>query len=80
MHAGEEIHLLLTDVVMPGMTGRELAENLEPLLPRMKVLYMSGYTDHAILHRGVLKEGMNYIEKPFTVDALAWKVREALDK
>jgi two-component system cell cycle sensor histidine kinase/response regulator CckA len=80
MHAGEEIHLLLTDVVMPGMTGRELADSLKPLLPNMRVLYMSGYTDHAILHHGVVEEGVNYIEKPFTVNALTYKVREVLDK
>jgi YesN/AraC family two-component response regulator len=80
MHAEEQIHLLLTDVVMPGMNGRELAERLGPLLPKMKALYMSGYTDQAIVYHGVLKKGMNYIEKPFRVDALAHKVREVLDK
>jgi signal transduction histidine kinase len=80
MHAEEQIHLLLTDVVMPGMNGRELAESLGPLLPKLKVLYMSGYTDQAIVYHGVLEKGMNYIEKPFRVDALARKVREVLDK
>jgi signal transduction histidine kinase len=80
MHAEEQIHLLLTDVLMPGMNGRELAESLGPRLPKMKVLYMSGYTDQAIVHHGILEKGMNYIEKPFRVDALARKVREVLDK
>jgi PAS domain S-box-containing protein len=80
MHAEEQIDLLLTDVLMPGMSGRELAESLGPLLPKMKVLYMSGYTDQAIVYHGILEKGVNYIEKPFRVDALARKVREVLDK
>lgn len=77
---GNGIHLLLTDVVMPGMSGHELANHLISLLPKIKVLFMSGYTDNAIVHRGVLEEGVNYIQKPFTVDALARKVREVLDR
>jgi DNA-binding NtrC family response regulator len=71
---------MVTDVVMPGMGGHELAKRLEPLHPNMKVLYMSGYTDNAIVHHGVLDEGMSYIQKPFTVDGLARKVREVLDE
>ncbi len=73
------IHLLLTDVIMPGMSGRELAEQLIPLDYSMRVLYMSGYTDDAMLRRGVLEKGTAYIQKPFTPDALARRVREVLD-
>jgi PAS domain S-box-containing protein len=74
------IHLLVTDVVMPGMNGHELAKRLESFHPEMKVLYMSGYTDDAIVMHGVLVQGVNYIQKPFTVDALAKKVREVLEQ
>jgi CheY-like chemotaxis protein len=79
-HAEEGIDLLLTDVVMPGMSGRELVGSLGFLLPKMKVIYMSGYTDDAIVHHGVLEEGVNYLQKPFTLDSLARKIREVLDQ
>jgi PAS domain S-box-containing protein len=77
-HSGE-IHLLLTDVVMPEMNGRELAKKLLSLYPGLKRLFMSGYTADVIAHHGVLDEAMKFIQKPFTLDALAAKVREVLD-
>jgi signal transduction histidine kinase/CheY-like chemotaxis protein len=77
-HAGT-IHLLLTDVVMPQMSGRELSQRLATLRPGLKVLYMSGYTDDAIVRHGVLAAGIAFLSKPFTPDALALKVREVLD-
>ena len=67
-------------MVMPGMSGRKLAERLKEIHPEMKVLYMSGYTDNAILHHGILETGINFMQKPFTLDGLASKVREVLDK
>jgi signal transduction histidine kinase/ActR/RegA family two-component response regulator len=72
------IQLMVTDVVMPEMNGPELARRLAELLPDLKVLYMSGYTDEAIVHHGVLNEGVAFMEKPFTPDTLARRVREVL--
>jgi DNA-binding NtrC family response regulator len=76
----EPIHMVLTDVVMPGMNGRQLADQLIHLHPKMKVLYMSGYTDNAVFHHGILEEGVNYIQKPFTIGGLMKKMREVLDR
>ena len=79
--AGEyagEIRLVITDVVMPGMNGRDLAELLQSRYPNIGVLFMSGYTADVIAHRGVLDEGVNFIQKPFSMKNLAVKVREAL--
>lgn len=74
-----EIHLMLSDVVMPQMSGRVLADVVAPVRPQMRVLFMSGYTDDHIVHHGMLEEGMNFIEKPFTASLLAKKVRDVLD-
>ncbi|MBI5593440.1 MAG: PAS domain S-box protein [Deltaproteobacteria bacterium] len=76
-HASE-IQLLITDVVMPEMNGRDLAKRFQSLNPGMKILFMSGYTSSVIAHRGVLDEGVNFIQKPFSMKDLAVKVREAL--
>jgi two-component system cell cycle sensor histidine kinase/response regulator CckA len=76
----DPIHLILTDVVMPGMSGRELVERLQRIHPEMKALYMSGYTDNVILHHGILEQGLAFIQKPFTLEILGRKVREVLDK
>jgi two-component system, cell cycle sensor histidine kinase and response regulator CckA len=76
-HHGE-IHLLLTDVIMPEMNGRDLRDQILPLRPGIKCLFMSGYTANVIAHHGVLEEGINFIEKPFTRHPLAVKLRQVL--
>jgi CheY-like chemotaxis protein len=73
------IHLVVTDIVMPGMSGRELWERLRVLRPDSRVLFMSGYTDDAIARHGVLEPGIAFLQKPFTPFSLAQKVREVLD-
>ena len=76
----DPIQLMLTDLVMPKMSGRELAEKLLPKRPEMRVLYMSGYTDDTVLHHGIVDPGISFLQKPFRADALARKVREILDQ
>jgi two-component system, cell cycle sensor histidine kinase and response regulator CckA len=80
MRHGTTIQLLLTDIVMPVLGGRELAERLTTTLPRLPVLYMSGYTDDAVVRHGVLAAHLAYLQKPFTPDAVVRRVREVLDE
>jgi CheY-like chemotaxis protein len=77
-YAGE-IHLVLTDVIMPGMSGATLVSRLAAVRPGIKSLYISGYTDNAIVHSGMLDSGVAFLQKPFTIESLACKVREVLD-
>ena len=78
-HTGE-IHLLLTDVIIPEMNGRDLAKNILSIYPDLKRLFMSGYTANVIAHHGVLDEGVNFIQKPFSRDQLGAKVHEVLEQ
>jgi CheY-like chemotaxis protein len=73
------IQLVVTDVIMPGMNGREVYERMAQLRPDLKVLYMSGYTQSAIVHRGVLEPGTAFVQKPFTIPGFLERVREVLD-
>ena len=76
---GQEVDLLFTDVVMPEMSGRELADLARERLPDLKVLYTTGYTRNAIVHNGILDAGTNLLTKPFSIEELASKVRSLLD-
>jgi len=75
----EEIHLLITDVIMPEMNGKELADKIKSIKPAIKCLFMSGYTANAIVKNGILQKGVNYIQKPFSLQELSVKVREAIE-
>ena len=75
----QDVTLLLTDIVMPGMTGRQLADAARAILPDLKVLYTTGYSRNAVIHNGVLDPGTNFLSKPFAIDQLAAKVRSVLD-
>jgi two-component system, cell cycle sensor histidine kinase and response regulator CckA len=74
------IHMLITDVVMPGMNGKELKKNIQSLKPGIKILFISGYTSNIIAHRGILEENVNFLQKPFSIESLSAKVREILDQ
>jgi len=78
--ADASIDVLLTDVVMPGVSGPELTRRLIERRPALKVIYMSGYTDEAIVHHGVLDPGIAFLNKPFTSESLGRKIQEALDR
>jgi YesN/AraC family two-component response regulator len=72
------IRVLITDVIMPGMNGKDLAEKISSILPEIKSIYMSGYTADIIAHHGVLDEGVNFIQKPFNINELAVSIKKAI--
>ncbi|HQU82754.1 MAG TPA: PAS domain S-box protein [Pyrinomonadaceae bacterium] len=76
----DKIHLLLTDVVMPGMSGKELSLELQKIIPELRILYVSGYTENTIVHHGILEDEVEFVPKPYNINHLATKVREVLDK
>ena len=77
---GQQVTLLFTDVVMPDMSGRQLADRVRGKRPNIKVLYTTGYTRNAIVHNGMLDPGTNLLTKPFSIEELAAKVRKILDE
>ena len=77
---GQQVTLLFTDVVMPDMSGRQLADRALGKRPNLKVLYTTGYTRNAIVHNGMLDPGTNLLTKPFSIEELAAKVRKILDE
>ena len=77
-HRGQPIHLLVTDVVMPEMGGKELSEHFRAISPQTKVLFCSGYTEEAIFHAGNLEQGVSFLQKPYSIDSFAHKVRSVL--
>ena len=79
LDAYQQVHLLFTDIVMPGMNGRALADRVKAARPSVKVLYTTGYTRDAVIHNGMLDRDVAFLSKPFTVDQLAHKVRQTLD-
>ncbi|MDG2520602.1 ATP-binding protein [Caulobacter segnis] len=79
LDSGQAITLLFTDIVMPGMTGKQLADAAVARLPELKVLYTTGYTRNAVVHNGVIDPGTNYLSKPFTLESLGAKIRDVLD-
>jgi two-component system, cell cycle sensor histidine kinase and response regulator CckA len=77
-HVGR-LHLVITDIVMPQISGREVAEAVVEIDPSIKILYMSGYTDDAMLRHGIVSDAVNFIQKPYTCEALLLMVRQVLD-
>ncbi len=77
---GEPINLIITDVIMPGLSGAQVAEAVRQICPKAKVLFMSGYTDNVVFHHSVLEKGINFIQKPFSLKSLSEKIREVLGK
>ena len=76
---GSAIDLLLTDIIMPGLLGHQLAEQLRSTWPDLNVLYVSGFTENSVIHQGVVGDGINFLPKPYTAEALNMAVRRAIE-